>query len=130
MENTVTAITCSRDVYDIMAPVFADMKHEEVWLITLNRGGGTIRTTTIKKRRRYQSIADPALIFKEAILSTACSIILCHNHPSGRALPSSEDNSLTDSVAKVGKLLDIRLFDHLIIGGDSYYSYADEMRLL
>jgi DNA repair protein RadC len=129
MENTVTTIACSNDVYQIMAPVFADMMHEEVWLITLNRVGGIISKTMMYKGGRYQSTADPALIFKEAILSTACSIILCHNHPSGRALPSLDDNSLTDRIAKVGKLLDIRLFDHLIIGGDSYYSYADEMRL-
>jgi DNA repair protein RadC len=113
-----------------MAPVFTSMQHEEVWLIALNRAGGIINKTMIHKGGRYQTMVDLALIFKEAILSTACSIVLCHNHPSGRVLPSPEDNSLTDRVAKAGKLLDIRLSDHLIIGEDAYYSYADEMKLL
>jgi DNA repair protein RadC len=112
-----------------MAPVFTNMKHEEVWLIALNRAGGIINKTMMHKGGRYQATADPALIFKEAILATACSIILCHNHPSGGVLPSAEDNSLTNRIAQVGKLLDIRLSDHLIIGEDSYYSYADEMNL-
>jgi DNA repair protein RadC len=126
MENR---IICSNDVYKIMAPVFTGMEHEEMWLIALNRAGGIINKVMMHKGGRYQAVADPVLIFKEAILSAACSIVLCHNHPSGRALPSSDDDSLTNRIAQVGKLLDIRLSDHLIIGDGVYYSYADEIGL-
>lgn len=68
-------------------------------------------------------------IFIRALLSGAVNIILCHNHPSGETTPSSEDIKITKAVSEAGKLIGITLLDHIIIGGDSYYSF-DEFNLL
>jgi DNA repair protein RadC len=58
-----------------------------------------------------------------------CGIILVHNHPSGNLRPSSEDDKLTKQIKEGGKLLDVRVLDHLIIAPTGYYSYADEGRM-
>jgi len=69
--------------------------------------------------------AHPREIFKAAILGSAASIILAHNHPSGDPVPSDEDKKLTDRVKKVGELLGIPLRDHLIVGRHCYYSFQE-----
>ncbi|HWF62696.1 MAG TPA: JAB domain-containing protein [Nitrospira sp.] len=65
-------------------------------------------------------------VFKPAILLNACAIIAVHNHPSGDPTPSPEDRTLTTRLRDAGDLLGIRLFDHLILGDDRLYSFADQ----
>ena len=54
------------------------------------------------------------------------TIILCHNHPSGNLIPSEADKEITKKIKEAGKHMDIPVFDHLIIGNDAYFSFADE----
>ncbi len=68
-------------------------------------------------------------IFKKGIALGATSIVLCHNHPSGNLIPSNADIQLTEKIIKGGKMLDIKVLDHVIIAGQGYYSLADENRL-
>lgn len=69
-------------------------------------------------------------VFKTSILSSASCIMLFHNHPSGNPSPSEEDINITKRVMKAGDLLDIRLMDHIIVGGDTYYSFRKSMSYL
>jgi DNA repair protein RadC len=71
-------------------------------------------------------VVDAKMIYTIALNSTASSIILAHNHPSGSLKPSEPDKALTNKLIEAGKLLDIALLDHLIITNDSHFSMADE----
>ena len=72
------------------------------------------------------SCVHPREIFKYAFLESAYSIIVFHNHPSGYAIPSREDEILTDSLFKIGSLMAIPVVDHIIFGKDSYYSFYEQ----
>ena len=76
-----------------------------------------------------QTVVDVRCIMREAIVARATAIVLCHNHPSGNASPSRQDDQLTERVKQAADLLQIRLADHLIVADRTYYSYADEGRL-
>ena len=73
-----------------------------------------------------ENVADPKMIFNEAIKQKACSIILAHNHPSGNLSPSEQDKKLTEKVCKGGEYLDVRVLDHIIVCEAGYFSFADE----
>lgn len=72
------------------------------------------------------AIVHPREVFKAAILSNAYTIALAHNHPSGDAQPSEEDLKITARLAEAGKILDIKILDHIIIAGDKYLSFAEQ----
>ena len=74
------------------------------------------------------ALVDVKSIYISAILSGATGVILFHNHPSGSAEPSIQDDLITKKIKEAGKLLDIKLLDHIIVGDSEYYSY-DEKRL-
>jgi DNA repair protein RadC len=67
----------------------------------------------------------PREVFKGAILANAASIILCHNHPSGDLTPSKEDIHMTEEMMKAGKLLGIRVLDHIIVSNQGYVTIHD-----
>ena len=69
---------------------------------------------------------DPKKIWKLALDNQACNIILGHNHPSGTPSPSEADSKITKKIVDGGKLLEIAVLDHIIVGNDTYYSFADE----
>lgn len=72
------------------------------------------------------TVVDAKLIFKKALDVLACSIIFCHNHPSGNLKPSQADIDITRKLKKAGESLEIAVLDHLIISEMGFYSFADE----
>ncbi|HEY0895578.1 MAG TPA: DNA repair protein RadC [Sphingobacteriaceae bacterium] len=116
----------SSDVFRFLLPVFADLEHEEFWILFLNRGNKITGKERISKGGQAGTIADPKIIFNKAIEHHAASLILAHNHPSGNLRPSSADIALTGKLVSGGQLLDIGILDHLIITDKGYYSFADE----
>lgn len=70
-------------------------------------------------------IVDTRLLFSAALKAKASGIILSHNHPSGHLMPSDRDKELTQKVFEGGKILDIGVWDHLIVSPQSYYSFAE-----
>jgi len=76
-----------------------------------------------------QTIVHPREAFKAAILANASSVIFMHNHPSGNIIPSNADIELTKILVDAGKLLCIKVHDHLIIGGNHYFSFAEDGRM-
>ncbi|MEO6520366.1 MAG: DNA repair protein RadC [Mucilaginibacter sp.] len=122
----IEKITGSRDAYKILYPLLADLNHEEFWIMLLNKGNKVLGTHLVSKGGMATTIADPKIIFQVALEHHAASIILSHNHPSGSLKPSAEDLNLTKKLTAGARLLDLVIFDHLIITDHSYYSFADE----
>lgn len=119
-------INSSQAAFECLHAVFADLPHEEFWVILLNRANRVIRTVNISKGGLSGTVADAKLIFKSALENNALGIILCHNHPSGNLKASAADLSLTKKMVEAGKNLDIPVLDHLIFGNNAYYSFADD----
>ena len=71
-------------------------------------------------------MVHPREVFKPAIVKGAVSIILVHNHPSGDPTPSKEDIEVTARMVQVGKVMDIPVFDHIIVGGDKFVSLKEK----
>lgn len=119
-------ITCSQDAYELLAPMMEDQKHEEFWVLYLNRANKVILTRNISKGGISGTVADLKIIFKNAIDNLASAVILSHNHPSGNLKPSDSDLQLTKKLKDAGTMLEIPVLDHLIIGESGYLSFADE----
>ncbi|HPE33529.1 MAG TPA: DNA repair protein RadC [Bacteroidales bacterium] len=119
------SITSSHDAFEVLQMHVADPNYEQFFVILLNRGNKVLKTVIISEGGVTGTVVDPKKIFKIAIENGATSLILGHNHPSGNTTPSSADINLTDKIVDAGKLLDINILDHIIIGADKYYSFAD-----
>ena len=68
-------------------------------------------------------------LFQKLILVNAAGFVFAHNHPSGDPTPSKEDADLTEKIKQAGKVLDVQLFDHIVIGDRIYYSFAEEKKI-
>jgi DNA repair protein RadC len=121
-----TTITCSLDIYNLVRPNLQDLPHEEFWVILLNRANVVMRKTSVSSGGVAGTVADPKMIFKEALEQLASSLILVHNHPSGNRQPSAADIALTRKLKEGGQFLDLPILDHLIYTDHGYYSFADE----
>ena len=119
-------IITSKDVFQMMSPILSDLKHEEFWVIYLNRNNRFISKQKISSGGVAGTVSDPKIIFNIALKELASSIVLCHNHPSGNLQPSEADISMTKKIRQAGDFLDIRLLDHIIIAHQNYTSMADE----
>jgi len=76
-----------------------------------------------------ESVVHPREVFKSAIIKNACSLIFCHNHPSGESGPSLPDITLTKKLKEGGDILGIKILDHIIIGNDNIFSFNSEGKL-
>lgn len=121
-----TTITSSKIAYEIISDVLSDLPHEEFWVLYLNRKNEVIKKENISKGGVTGTVADGKIIFKTAINNLASAIILCHNHPSGNLKPSNEDIKLTKKLKEIGLLMDTPVIDHIIVGNNNYFSFADE----
>jgi len=120
IKNSQTSIEYFRDILPV------DISHREAFLaIYLNRNNITVGYEIISIGGISGTIVDIRVLFQYALISNASSIIVCHNHPSGNLQPSALDKKLTNKIDKAGKLIDIKLLDHIIITEDKHYSFAD-----
>ncbi|MFM8431391.1 MAG: DNA repair protein RadC [Bacteroidota bacterium] len=119
----------SADAASIFKSLLGDLMHEEFWVAYLNRANMLIGREQISKGGMTGTVADPKIIFQSALRQKACSIILCHNHPSGNIKPSEADIRLTKNLVEAGRVLEISVLDHLIVTRESYYSFADEGKI-
>ncbi len=122
-------ISSSQDAYNVMGPLLEDLPHEEFWMLLLNRNNVIIVKEKITSGGVAATVVDPKLIFKSALANLASGIILFHNHPSGQTKPSLEDVNITKKLTEAGKLLEIKVLDHIIIGHKGYYSFRDENQI-
>lgn len=119
-------ITSSKDSYDVLYPMLADLNHEQFFVLLLNRSNRVIDLVKISQGGVAGTVADSKLIFKVALEKLASAIIISHNHPSGNLKPSKADIQLTQRIKEAGAVLDIQVLDHLIIADDGYFSFADD----
>lgn len=120
-----TKITSSQDVYDYFQAFISDLNHEEFWVLFLNRSNKVIDHYKVSQGGVAGTVIDVKIIVKNALEKLASSVILCHNHPSGNLQPSDADMNITKKIAEAAKFFDINMLDHLIIGDNSYFSFAD-----
>ncbi len=116
----------SADAYEILKADLLDIPHEAFWILLLNRANRVIKKHQVSQGGVAGTVADPKIIFKVAVEELASGIILAHNHPSGNLAASQADIDLTKKLKESGKLLDIQVLDHIIVGDKSYFSFADE----
>jgi DNA repair protein RadC len=119
-------VTSSRDAFEIFNSLMGDLPYEEFWILLLSKANGILKKVRISEGGVSGTVVDPKKIYKIAIDHHASSLILGHNHPSGNIQPSEADQRLTKKIKECGILLDIAVLDHIIIGDDRFYSFADE----
>lgn len=122
-------IRCSGDAYRCIQSAFQDLEHEEFYALYLDRANQVIQQIQISKGGISGTVVDGKLIFGHALECKASGIILAHNHPSGNLAPSAQDLHLTNSLLQFGKYIEVQILDHLIIAGNTYFSFADEGKL-
>lgn len=118
-------------VCEVMREVFHIHKcaEEQVFMISLNTKNVPTAFFQISKGSVSTALVSTRELFIQALLSSAVRIIICHNHPSQDVSPSKEDSILTQKIQDAGRLLDISLTDHLIIGDEHYYSFSEHKLL-
>ncbi len=119
------SIRSSKEAFECIYALASDLGYEKFWIILLDQAQQIIRIHEISEGGITGTVADPKKIFRLALETGATNLILCHNHPSGQLRPSQADTQLTEKIHSAGKLLDINVLDHIIVGHDNYYSFAD-----
>lgn len=119
-------ITSPQDIADIFIPILRDDIKEKFIVVCLNSANKIIKHETISIGNLNSSVVHPREVFKVAIDCSSASIILIHNHPSGNPEPSNEDLRITKKIVESGKIMDIPVFDHLIIAGETYTSFVEK----
>lgn len=122
-------IRSGADVEALMGNKLKFLDHEEFWVLLLDRRNRVRITHRLSSGGTSATVVDLKQLFKMVVLNTLSSIIVIHNHPSGNLRPSADDDNLTRRIKEGGKLLDVRLLDHIIISEEGYYSYTEEGKL-
>ena len=118
-------ISSSQDVVELVAPDLNKYDREVFLSLLLNTKNLPIGVEEVSIGCLNSSIIHPRELFKSAVLASASSLILIHNHPSGDPEPSREDLELTKRLVKAGDLMGIKILDHVIIAGESFISLLD-----
>ena len=118
-------ITSSKLVFDIMQPIIGELPHEEFWVLYLNNSNKVIHKSQISKGGITGTVVDTRIVFKTAFENHATSIILCHNHPSGKLEPSEPDKQITKKIKAAGDAVCVKVLDHIIVTEKSYFSFQD-----
>lgn len=119
-------ITCAKDAADLLMPRMRDLKFEVFKVLLLDGGNRLIDIAEIEEG----SIAQASPVIREIMHKTlqkfAAAFICIHNHPSGNPNPSQEDKDFTKELISAGKVLQIKVLDHIIFGDNTHFSFADE----
>ena len=119
-------ISSSRDVINIIMPQMRDLKTEIFKVIFLNSNNKIIEIGDAATGTVNHAMPIVREIIHAALQKFAAAIICVHNHPSANIAPSAEDKKFTQELVSAGKLMDIKVLDHIIIGDDNFYSFAEE----
>lgn len=125
-KKPIKKISCAKDVFEYFYERLKDEKQENFYVLLLNTQNQVIDDKLVSKGVLDAAILHPREVFKPAIKNSASKIILVHNHPSGNPEPSPEDLEITSKIIDDGKLLDITVLDHVIIGKDNYWSFLEK----
>ena len=123
---SLTKVSSSQSIFEIMQPVIGELAHEEFWIIYLNNANKIIQKSQLSKGGITGTLVDVRLVFKTAVENGAVGIILSHNHPSGNLQPSDADKQITRKLKLAAESLDIKILDHVIVTETGYFSFADD----
>ena len=120
----VVRIREPEDVVRLFAARLRDLQVEEFHLLALDSQSQVLRDLLITRGLLNSSLVHPREVFRAAIAEAAAGIIVVHNHPSGDPTPSAEDRAVTRQLVEAGRLLDLPVYDHVIVAGDRFVSFA------
>lgn len=123
-------ICTSELAYRKMMPIFLNLDHEEFWILLLNHALIPIRSERLGVGGLNATVVDVKIAARAALDAHASAVILYHNHPSGNATPSMQDDAITRKIKDALALFDIKVNDHIIVTNGNYYSYHDNGRVL
>ena len=113
------------DVYRWFAPRLADLAAEEFHVLALDSQSGVLRDLLVTRGILNSSLVHPREVFRGAIAEAAAGIIVVHNHPSGDPTPSADDRAVTRQLVEAGRVLDLPVYDHVVVGANRYLSFAE-----
>lgn len=123
--SDLPTVQCAEDAYILLKDLqnemvekftvlFMDTRHRVLALVVMFSGGMT------------ESVVDVRILIKTALDIGATTFLIAHNHPSGDPKPSAEDRAITKKIVQAARLFDIRLLDHIVVGHEAYFSFANE----
>ena len=118
--------SCSLQIFRHFQPRMMHLRKECFWAVLLNGKNRFLKLVRVSEGSLTASLVHPREVFRPAILEASAGLLCVHNHPSGDPAPSPEDLQITRRLVEVGRLIGIRVLDHVIIGQDRYFSFADE----
>lgn len=118
-------VRAPRDVADRLLPAMGHLEREELRVVLLNAKNAVLKVVTVYQGNVSASLVRVGELFRDAVRINAAGAILVHNHPSGDPTPSPDDLHLTAEALAAGRLLDIELLDHVVIGHDAWVSLRD-----
>jgi len=118
-------VICSDEAYELVK-CLQDEAVEKFAAIYLNTRRKVIASVVLFSGGMMEAVVDVRLVIKTALDVGAQAFIVVHNHPSGDPTPSLEDKKITEKIRSAADLFDIKVLDHLVIGLNEYYSFADE----
>ncbi|MDH4347787.1 MAG: DNA repair protein RadC [Gemmatimonadota bacterium] len=121
---SLPAIRDPADVAALLGPRLRDLAVEEFHLLALDSQARVLRDVLVSRGLLNSSLVHPREVFRSAIAEAAAGIIVVHNHPSGDPTPSPEDRAVTRQLVDAGRLLDLPVYDHVILAGDRFLSFA------
>ena len=121
-----TAVRTPDDVAALLLPRFRYESRESFVAVLLSTKNHVLKMPVISVGSLNASIVHPRELFREAINASAAAVIVAHNHPSGDPTPSPEDVSLTRKLVEAGKILDIPVLDHVVLGDGKYVSFKEK----
>ncbi len=122
----VQSFRCIRQVFDQFQMQFEDLKKECFWAVLLDGKNRILKLVRISEGTLTSSLVHPREVFRPAIEEATSGVLLVHNHPSGDPAPSDENKRITTRLVETGRVVGIRVLDHVIIAADSYFSFADQ----
>ena len=125
-KKLLAAVTSSKEVYEWLRPQMQGLTKEVFKVLLLNGNNEILESVTASEGSLTESPVYLRDLVNLANRHQAAALIVAHNHPSGNPRPSPTDKTLTEELVFMGRLLKIRVLDHLIIGENRYYSFADE----
>ncbi len=119
------AINCPEDVRRLLGPEMAPLAQEQLRVLLLNTRNLVVGQRVVYQGNVNSAIVRPAEVLRPAVMEAVPSSIISHNHPSQDPTPSPEDVAITRELSQAGKLLDIELLDHMVIGGEKFVSLKE-----
>ncbi len=119
-------ITSAQEVAAMMIPKLKDLTYETCWVLFFDGGRRFLGKEQISSGGLNATLVDIRMVLKKALDKLSCELIIVHNHPSGNTKPGRQDRLLTKTLKEAAGIVDLYLRDHIVIGGNGYFSFAEE----